>query len=168
MTRITLLLIALLVPGATILGQGNEPGHQAGHQASHQDSHQKDMQTIHALFSDHQKITRTVKLIDGGFESVTESDDPKVQSLITAHAVAMKERLVKGQPIRMWDPLFAALFEHAAKISIEVIPIAKGVRIVETSKDPYVIKLIQSHAAGVSEFVKEGMSVMHKSHPLPQ
>ena len=36
MTRITLLLIALLVPGATILGQGNEPGHQAGHQDSHQ------------------------------------------------------------------------------------------------------------------------------------
>ena len=43
----------------------------------------------------------------------------------------------------------------------------KGIKVVETSDDPYVVKLIQAHAQGVSEFVKEGMPAMHREHPLP-
>ena len=79
----------------------------------------------------------------------------------------MKARLEKKQPIRQWDPLFAELFKHSGKIKMELTNTAKGVKVVETSDDVYVVKLIQSHAAGVSEFVKEGASIMHKEHPLP-
>jgi YHS domain-containing protein len=102
-----------------------------------------------------------------GVEALTESDDPKVKAMIIEHTWAMKERLAKKQPIRQWDPLFAALFEHADKIKLEVKNTAKGVKITETSTDPYVVKLIQSHAQGVSEFVAEGMASMHKRHELP-
>jgi YHS domain-containing protein/acylphosphatase len=126
-----------------------------------------DMQTIHALFADNQKIKRTVKNVENGVEALTESDDPKVKAMIIEHTWAMKERLAKKQPIRQWDPLFAALFEHADKIKLEVKNTAKGVKITETSTDPYVVKLIQSHAQGVSEFVAEGMASMHKRHELP-
>ncbi len=126
-----------------------------------------DMQTIHSLFDEHKKITRTVRNIDNGVETVTESDDPKVQAMIKEHVYAMKSRLEKKQPIRMWDPLFKALFENADKIKMEIASTPKGAKIIETSTDPYVVKLIQAHAGGVSEFVSEGMSVMHKRHELP-
>lgn len=127
----------------------------------------QDMQTIHALFADHQKITRTVKKISSGVETITESDDPPVQALIAEHAWAMQKRLENKQPIRMWDPLFVELFNNADKIRMEITKTPKGVKVIETSDDAYVVKLIQSHAAGVSEFVAEGMAVMHKQHPLP-
>ncbi len=128
---------------------------------------QQDMQTIHALFTEHKKITRTIRNIDKGVETRTESDDPKVQAMIKEHVAAMYKRLANKQPIRMWDPLFAELFKHADKIKMELTTTAKGIQVVETSDDPYVVKLIQAHAVGVSEFVKEGMPSMHKEHPLP-
>lgn len=127
----------------------------------------QDMKTIHALFDGHEKITRTVKEIANGVETYTESDDPKVQALIKEHVWAMQQRLEKHQPIRQWDPLFAELFKQADKIKMEVSATAKGMKVSETSTDAYVVKLIQTHAKGVTEFVKEGMPVMHKEHPLP-
>lgn len=127
----------------------------------------QDMKTIHTLFGDHKKIARRVKNISNGVETVTESDDPQVKALIVEHAWAMKVRLEKKQPIRQWDPLFAELFKNSDKIKMEVTNTAKGVKVTETSADPYVIKLIQSHAAGVSEFVNVGLPSMHKEHPLP-
>ncbi len=128
---------------------------------------QQDMKTIHALFDDHTKIKRSVSRIENGVTTITESDDPKLQALITEHVWAMQTRLAKKQPIRQWDPLFVELFKHADKIKMEVSQTAKGMKVVETSSDPYVVKLIQSHAAGVSEFAAKGMSVMHKQHDLP-
>ncbi len=127
----------------------------------------QDMQTIHALFAEHKKITRTIKNIEKGVETLTESDDPKTQALIKEHVAAMYKRLANKQMMRGWDPLFAELFKHADKIKMEMTSTAKGIKVLETSDDAYVVKLIQSHAAGVSEFVKEGMSSMHKEHPLP-
>lgn len=127
----------------------------------------QDMQTIHALFDNHKSITRTIKKIDKGIETLTESDDPKVQAMIKEHVAAMYKRLENKQPIRMWDPLYAELFKQADKLKMELLPTAKGMKVIETSDDPWVVKLIQSHAEGVSEFVKEGMTVMHKEHPLP-
>ena len=164
MSRKTLFLsFALMVSlfAATALAQGQGRGMGMG------GNQPQDMKTIHALFDDHNKITRTVKNISNGVETITESDDPKVKALIVEHALAMKARLEKKQPIRQWDPLFAELFKHSDKIKMELTNTAKGVKVTETSTDPYVVKLIQAHAAGVSEFVKEGMSSMHKEHPLP-
>ena len=164
MSRKTLFLsFALMVSlfAATALAQGQGRGMGMG------GNQPQDMKTIHALFDDHNKITRTVKNISNGVETITESDDPKVKALIVEHALAMKARLEKKQPIRQWDPLFAELFKHSDKIKMELTNTAKGVKVTETSTDPYVVKLIQAHAAGVSEFVKEGMPSMHKEHPLP-
>jgi hypothetical protein len=42
-----------------------------------------------------------------------------------------------------------------------------GVRVIETSDDPYVVKLLQTHAEVVSAFIANGRSEMMKNHPLP-
>lgn len=147
--------VALLLLVSTGSGLAQGPGAGMARQ-------REDMRTIHELFDQHQKIRRTVTRIDGGVETLTESDDPAVQALIIGHTQAMKERLVKRQPIRMWDPLFAALFKHADQIEMEVLPTARGVRVRETSKDPSVVQLIQAHADGVTEFVEVGPLIMHR------
>lgn len=157
---LSLLLLAALGLSGFAQGQGRGRMEMGGNQP-------QDMQTIHALFDDHKKINRTVKNIKNGIEAVTESDDPKVQALIKEHTWAMKARLKNHQPIRQWDPLFVALFEHADKINLEVTNTAKGVKVTETSTDHYVVKLIQAHAASISEHVKEGPPSMHKRHELP-
>lgn len=127
----------------------------------------QDMDTIHALFAAHQGISRTVKKMDNGVETLTEANDPKVQALIREHVAAMYGRLTARQPIRMWDPLYAEIFRQAGKIKMEMSNTAKGIKVIETSTDPWVVKLLHSHADGVSEFIDQGMAAMHKEHPLP-
>lgn len=171
-TAVIALLMALALAGAAQergpqQGQGKGQRGGMGMGQGMGQGQPQDMKTIHALFDGHKQITRTVKEISDGVETYTESDDPKLQALIKEHVWAMQQRLAKHQPIRQWDPLFAELFKQADKIKMEVSATAKGMKVVETATDAYVVKLIQAHAKGVSEFVKEGMPVMHKEHPLP-
>jgi YHS domain-containing protein len=128
---------------------------------------QPDMQTIHKLFADNKKLTRTVKNIPGGIEALTEASDPATVALLQEHVAAMKVRLENKQPMRMWDPLFAVLFQNAEKVKMTVENTKTGVKITETSSDAYVVKLLQEHAKAVSGFVKDGMAGMHVSHPAP-
>lgn len=151
----TLAALAGLVAVVAVGAQGMGPGNR------------QDMATIHQLLADHTKVNRTVKNLKNGVETLTESSDPKVVAIIQAHTFAMQKRIKEGRPIRMWDPLFRELFENHDKISMVVTKTAKGVKVTETSKDPYTVVLIQWHAEGVNGFVKEGMAGMHKEHPAP-
>jgi hypothetical protein len=80
----------------------------------------------------------------------------------------MYERVENGNPIHMRDPLFAAIFSNAGKISMKVERTEKGVRVVETSADPYIAKLIQAHAEVVNLFVKNGHAEVSKNHAVPK
>jgi uncharacterized protein len=43
----------------------------------------------------------------------------------------------------------------------------KGVKVTETSTDPYVAKLIQAHADVVTNFIANGRAEAMKDHPVP-
>ena len=130
-------------------------------------AHAKDMVKIHALLGDSTKVKRTTKNIANGIRSLTESDDPKLAKLIKEHVASMQERLKDGKPIRDWDPLFAAVFEHHDKVKLVITNTKKGVSVTETSPDPQVVVLIQAHAKAVNGFVKDGMAGMHRMHAVP-
>jgi hypothetical protein len=68
----------------------------------------------------------------------------------------------------MRDPLFAAIFRNAGEISMKVERTEKGVRVIETSTDSYVAKLIQAHAEVVNLFVANGHAEVQKNHPVPR
>jgi hypothetical protein len=129
--------------------------------------HMKDMQVFHQLIEQRDRITRTVTVIDKGVDTLTESDDPTVAGLIRAHVAAMTARVEQARPIHMRDPLFRAVFANADRIEMKSTATANGVRVVETSTDPYVAKLIQAHAEVVSAFLKNGFEEMHKNHDVP-
>lgn len=126
-----------------------------------------DMQTIHALFGRRADIKRTVTAIEGGVETLTESHDPGIAEAIRQHVSGMYRRLKDQRPIHARDPLFAELFRNAGKIELAMEATAHGLRVTETSKDPYVVKLIRAHADVVTAFLKNGHSEMMRTHDVP-
>lgn len=145
-------------------GDHGGPGHGHG---GHDPAHGADMQAIHFLLQHRAAIRRTVKDIAGGVETVTESDSPEVAAKLGTHVQAMVERMKEGRPIHARDPLFAALFRKADKVTIKVESTPKGVKVIETSQDPRVTALIRSHARVVTAFIENGHAEMMRNHPVP-
>jgi YHS domain-containing protein len=158
-------LLVVATVGATAFAlpaMGAPPMPQVTHERS------PDMETIHRLFAHTDKIRRTVRKLPNGVETLTESGDPTVRVLLREHVHAMHVRLQKREPIRAWDPLFAEVFKQAGKIKIQITDTKQGVRVTETSADPYTVTLLHAHADAVSGFVTEGPAGMAKRHELPQ
>jgi hypothetical protein len=153
-------------------GQGEPPpgfghGGHCGRGMMGDGAHGADMLVFHHLFEHRTEITRQVVLRGDGVETVTESRNPEVTRLLQTHVAAMLARVKEGRPIHRRDPLFAELFRYADRIKASYESTAGGVRAVETSEDPYVVKLLQAHAEVVSAFLANGWSEMMKNHPVP-
>ena len=130
-------------------------------------AHAADMQVFHQLFDHRAEINRQVLKREDGVETVTDSMNPEVTHLLQTHVASMLARVKEGRPIHQRDPLFAELFRYADRIEVRHELTAGGVRVVETSQDGYVVKLLQAHAEVVSAFIANGMAEMMKNHPLP-
>lgn len=144
-------------------GRGSEgPGHRQD------DRFDEDRELFQFLLKNHKKITRTVKELPDGVETLTESGDPEIAAKIKEHVKWMQYRVEETKPIRMRDPLYAELFRHTDKIEMVRVETKNGVRVTETSDVPYVAKLIQSHAKAVSGFVNRGFAEAMKNHPVPE
>ena len=130
-------------------------------------AHGADMQLFHQLFEHRAEIDRQVIKRADGIETVTESKNAEVTRLLQAHVASMLARVKEGRPIHQRDPLFVELFKHADQIAATYEPTANGVRVIETSKDAYVVKLLQAHADVIGAFLANGMPEMMKNHPLP-
>ncbi|MEO1619236.1 MAG: DsrE family protein [Planctomycetota bacterium] len=148
------------------MGQGRRMG-LGNQQQGHDDRHDADHEVFQFLLQNHQKIKRTVKELPNGVETLTESTDGDVADKIKDHVEWMEYRIEKTNPIRMRDPLFAELFQHTDKITMVHEDTANGVRVTETSDDPYVARLIQAHAKVVSGFVERGFAEAMKNHAVP-
>jgi uncharacterized protein len=123
-----------------------------------------DMKGIHALFARRDQIQRTVTQVPGGVQATTESEDPAVVVQLREHVQSMYTRLKEGRPINGRDPLFAAIFENADKIHVQIENTPKGLTVTETSPDPEVVALVRRHAEVVSLFIANGMQEMMRSH----
>lgn len=131
-------------------------------------SHMADMEMFHALLDHRDQIRRSVTVRPDGVDTLTESDDPAVVALIQSHVNAMYGRVKEARPIHMRDPLFRAVFENTDKIIMAHEMTPKGIKVTETSKDPYVAELIKAHAEVVNLFIKNGRSEMMKDHEVPK
>jgi hypothetical protein len=130
-------------------------------------AHKADMEVFHQLLDHRTEITRDVVKLKNGIETVTESANPEVAKLLKTHVASMLARVDQRRPIHQRDPLFAELFRYADRIKARYEPTATGVRVVETSDDPYVVSLLQAHADVIGAFLANGMTEMMKNHPLP-
>ncbi len=126
-----------------------------------------DQDVFHFLLEHHAEIRRSVKRLDNGVETLTESDNKEVATKIQEHVASMHQRIKDGRGLRFWDELFVAIFKKYDQIQMTVEKTEKGVKVVETSDDKAVVLLIQAHADVVSKFVAHGFDEAHKNHPVP-
>jgi DUF438 domain-containing protein len=126
------------------------------------------MALFHFLLDHRAEIRRTVKALPDGVETLTESDVPETAAKLREHVRSMYRRIEEGRPIHGRDPLFAEIFANADKIEMTMEETEHGLLVRETSSDPYVAKLIQSHAEVVNGFLENGHAEMRKNHPLPE
>ena len=126
-----------------------------------------DRDLLQGLLTHRADIRRDVRKTPNGVETLTESDKPEVAAAIQRHVASMEARVKEKRPIHRRDPLFAELFRHADQITFVFERTNKGMRVTEMANDPYVVKLIQSHAKVVSLFIKHGFAEVHRNHELP-
>ncbi|MCA9090064.1 MAG: hypothetical protein KDA90_15695 [Planctomycetaceae bacterium] len=143
------------------VGHGRGRGHGADAQFA------QDHETFFYLLEHRNSITRSIRNVKNGVQTITESTDPAVATKIREHVAAMYDRVESGKPIHMRDPLFREVFRNASKIQLESRATERGIEVIETSEDPYVATLIQLHAQVVSQFIKNGHAEVRKNHPVP-
>jgi len=131
---------------------------------------QGDMTTLHAMFADRDKIKRTVKMLPDGAEAVTESDDDAIADMLKEHVPAMEDRVLGNKPLppMTFHPIFVWLIKHANDYTLTYEETDKGMKVTYQSDDPYVVMLVQEHAALVSRVIKNGMEEIHAPYRLPQ
>jgi hypothetical protein len=81
----TLMLCLLLASVADA-----QPGRGRGFRGGMDERHDEDRDVFHFLLTHHQKITRSVKELPNGVETLTESNDPEVSEKIKEHVEWMK------------------------------------------------------------------------------
>lgn len=125
----------------------------------------ENRKNIHALFTNHDKVKRTVEKTEKGYVATTESDDPAVAAALREHVKQMGSRLESGLMVRRWDPAFAEYVAHYKDIKHKVSKTKTGIRITVIGKTPEAIRVARNHAAVISEFVQDGWKAHDRSHP---
>lgn len=149
------LVLALISPSLTV-AQGKKQAEQ-----------QDDRDVFHYLLDHRADITRKVTKVADGVETITESMNAEVAGKIKEHVTAMHRRVKEGRGIHLRDPLFVAIFKNYSSITMEVTETEHGVKVRETSKEPFSVKLIQAHADVVSKFIAHGHAEVRKNHEVP-
>ena len=76
----------------------------------------------------------------------------------------MVTRLAEGRnpEVIIQSPTLDALFDHHDEIETEIEVTDTGVTVIQTSSNPGVVKLLQTHAAEVSDMSERGMAAVHE------
>jgi hypothetical protein len=120
---------------------------------------------LHDLFSNHDKIKRTVTNLPDGIRTVTESDDPEVAATIQKHVAEMGNRVEEGRDpnLPIETPALHAIFQNKDKIKTAYEATEKGIIVVQTSADATTVKALQDHAAEVTDLAQRGMVAAHEA-----
>ena len=120
------------------------------------------LQVIHTLLVNHDRITRTVTNLPNGIRTVTESDDPALAAQIKKHVADMGKRVGAGDDpgLLIESEALHAIFRDKDKINTSYETTAKGIVVVQTSDDAKTVAALQSHAAEVTDLVQGGMAAL--------
>jgi hypothetical protein len=141
--------------GPGMMMQGPMAGAMHGDASFHD-----DMQLVHAMLFEHEKIRRSITNLADGIRTVTESDDPAVARAIKAHVGRMETRLNQGRIFNIFSPTLPVIFENKDQIKTAVEHTEKGSIVTQTTADAKVVAALQAHALEVSELARDGMAAM--------
>ena len=144
--------------GAHIHDEVNMPGLQG------KETTDQEVNDLKEIFRSHQGITREVTNLINGIVTTTEAEDEQLREAIVSHVSMMVTRLEEGKnpEVFIQSPTLDALFGVYEDIDTEIEMTDKGVKVIQTSSNPEAVRLLQTHAAEVSDMAKRGMQAVHE------
>ena len=128
------------------------------------DTTEQEVVDLKEIFRSHKGINRVVSNLPNGIVTMTEAEDETLREAIISHVSMMVTRLQEGKnpEIIIQSPTLDALFEVYGEIDTELELTDTGVKVIQTSDNPDVAELLQTHAAEVSDMAKRGMQAIHE------
>ena len=129
---------------------------------AHDAATMSQLQVIHTMLVNHDRITRTVTNLPNGIRTVTESDDPALAGQIKTHVADMGRRVGAGDDpgLPIESEALHSIFQDKDKIHTTYETTAKGIVVVQTSDDPKTVTALQAHAGEVTDLVQGGMAAL--------
>ena len=136
----------------------NMPGLQG------KDTTDQEVNDLKEIFRSHKGIIRVVSNLENGIVTTTEAENKTLREAIVSHVTMMVTRLQEGKnpEVIIQSPTLDSLFDFYEEIDTEIELTDKGIKVIQTSTNPKVIKLLQKHAAEVSDMSKRGMEAVHE------
>jgi uncharacterized protein YdcH (DUF465 family) len=136
----------------------NMPGLQG------KDTTDQEVNDLKEIFRSHEGISRRVTNVQNGIVTTTEAEDETLREAIVSHVSMMVTRLQEGRnpEVIIQSPTLDALFDFYDEIDTEIETTELGVKVVQTSSNPKVVRLLQIHAAEVSDMANRGMEAVHE------
>ncbi len=128
------------------------------------DTTDTEVADLKRIFQQHMEIERRVTNLPNGISTFTASNTPEVREAIVSHVSMMVTRLAEGKnpEVIIQSPTLDALFDVHQEIETEIEVTDTGVNVIQTSSNPEVVKLLQTHAAEVSDMSERGMAAVHE------
>ena len=136
----------------------NMPGLQG------KDTTEQEVNDLKEIFRSHKGISRVVTNIADGITTTTEAEDEALREAIISHVSMMVTRLEEGKnpEVIIQSPTLDALFGVYNEIDTEIELTDTGIKVIQTSANPEVVTLLQTHAAEVSDMSEQGMQAVHE------
>ena len=136
----------------------NMPGLQG------KDTTDQEVNDLKEIFRSHKGIIRVVSNLENGIVTTTEAENKSLREAIVSHVTMMVTRLQEGKnpEVIIQSPTLTELFKYYQKIDTEIELVEDGIKVIQTSKDPVAINLLQKHAAEINDMVKRGMQSVHE------
>ena len=128
------------------------------------DTTEQEVSDLKEIFRSHKGITRSVANLRNGIVTTTEAVDETLREAIVSYSSMMVIRLQEGRnpEVIIQSPTLDALFDLYEDIPTVIEFTDMGVRVLQTSSNPDVIKLLQRHAGEVSDMASRVMQAVHE------
>jgi len=123
-----------------------------------------EVSDLKKIFQNHKDIKRKVTNLDNGIKTETYSNNEEIRAAIVNHVTLMVTRLQEGRnpKVMIQSPTLDKLFNNFDKIETTIELTDEGVAVLQTSIDPNVVKLLQTHASEINDMVEKGMRAIHE------
>ena len=174
----TFIFLFLLIISSISVWSAEEMGHKKhkhGHGHSEHDevnmpglqgidTTEAEINDLKTIFKNHKEIKRTVTNLDNGIKTETYSDNEEIRAAIVNHVTLMVTRIQENRnpKVMIQSPTLDKLFNNFDKIETAIELTDTGIAVIQTSEDPKVVKLLQTHASEINDMVEKGMRAIHE------
>ena len=174
----TFIFLFLLIISSISVWSAEEMGHKKhkhGHGHSEHDevnmpglqgidTTEAEINDLKTIFKNHKEIKRTVTNLDNGIKTETYSDNEEIRAAIVNHVTLMVTRIQENRnpKVMIQSPTLDKLFNNFDKIETSIELTDTGIAVIQTSENPKVVNLLQTHASEINDMVEKGMRAIHE------